>query len=103
MKIQFEKNEQANGKTHYTYTLGVVYDNDGYRVTHHPFDSNTLNGLACLTGNTVLDYYEDDSNKITKQTVTLSAKQVRGLAYLGLNPYYVKDSGKVDAEICYIQ
>jgi hypothetical protein len=78
-----------------------MYDNAGYRLTHYPYDSNTLGGLACLTGNDIS--YEYYHGKPVKEYITLSAKQVRGLAYLGLNPYYVKDSGKVDAEICYIQ
>lgn len=101
MSIQFEKNEQADGRNYYTYTKPFVYV-DGNLLTYPPYNSNTLEGLASITGGTVLEYYEGDSNKITKQTITLSAKQVRGLSYLGLEPYYVKDSGEVDAEICYI-
>ena len=102
MEIQFEKNEQANGKTEYTYTKGFVYDDDGNVLTHHPYDSNTLDGLACLTGNTVFEYYQDDSNKIAKQTVTINATQILGLLQLGFRPYYVKNRGTVDAEKCFI-
>ncbi len=102
MEIQFEKNIQGNGKTQYTYTKGFIYDDDGNRLTHHPYDSKTLDGLACLTGNTVLEYYEGDSNKITKQTVTITATQMRGLLQLGFRPYYVKNIGTVDAEKCFI-
>lgn len=118
MKIQFEI-EKTSDTPRYTYTQGVAFDNDGYRLTHHPYDSNTLNGLACLTGNQVTDYiegkylpsgdnkkavllYNAGRGKVVKQAITLSAKQVKGLAYLGLNPYYVTNSGKLNADICYI-
>ena len=107
MRIRFEQEKLADGTTHFTYTHGVVYDNEGNRLVLPPYDSDTLEGLACLTGSQVMDYYEGNylpshGNKVVKQTITLSMRQIRGLICLNFSPYYVKNSGTVDAEICYI-
>ena len=106
MEIEFEKHELADAETHFTFTRAKAYDRDGFPLTHPPYDSNTLDGLACLTGNQVMDYHEgylpSDGNKLFKQTITQSAKQVRGLRYLRFKPYYVKNRGKVNADIWYI-
>jgi len=107
MKIRFDKHELADGTTHFTYNHGVVYDNEGNRLVLPPYDSDTLEGLACLTGNQVMEYCEGNylpsgGDKVVNQTITLSMRQIRGLILLNLSPYYVKNSGTVDAEICYL-
>ena len=103
MEIYLEKHELANRETHFTFTKGIAYDERGNQIHFESFDRDYLEGLACLTGNQVMDYCEGKylptylpqrDNKVVKQTITLSTKQVRGLLHLGFRPYYVVNKEK---------